>query len=195
MPAFSKNPGPSQLFRRGGLTLDNWLQIWRFLYPEDLIALRGTCKMQHQLFPHLLQILLDLWIAKVGSEFPLAQLEEEMMKFLTGSWYEKILELRTNYAEGMEQFLAKVSDKRFVKPIWRPYIEGLLLLLRCYESVSRGRAKANLGWWYQHSIFGAQTFDRNQHENFRKIKRWFGGLDSKKKGGGKIRARGTTSVE
>ncbi|CAD7940565.1 unnamed protein product, partial [Amoebophrya sp. A120] len=176
---------PSQIFRRGGLTLDNWILIGRFLYPEDLITLRGTNKMLNRLFPHLIQILMDLWITKVGSEFPLAELETDMMNFFIGPTYERVLELKSNYSEGMEQFLAKISDKRFVKPIWRPYIEGILLLLRCYESIQRGRAKANLGWWYDDSIFGSQAFDRNQHENFQKIKYWFGGLDSKKKVRGK----------
>eukprot|EP00392_Amoebophrya_sp_AT5.2_P014743 g14904.t1 len=176
-----KGGPPSGIFRRGGLTLDNWVVIGRFLYPEDLITLRAINKMCNKLFPHLIQILLDLWIAKVGSEFPLAELEADMMNFFIGPTYEKVRALKDNYGEGMEQFLAKISEKRYVKPIWRPYIEAILLLLRCYESITRGRAKANLGWWYDVSIFGAQAFDRNQHQNFKKIKFWFGGLDSRKK--------------
>lgn len=41
----------------------------------------------------------------------------------------------------------------------------------------------NLGWFYPNSIFGERAFDANQYANFKKVKYWFGGLDSKRRVG------------
>lgn len=49
----------------------------------------------------------------------------------------------------MEQFFVKIQDKKFIKGVWRPYVEALVLLLRCYESVLR----YSLRWCYSSVLF------------------------------------------
>lgn len=56
-------------------------------------------------------------------------------------------------------------------------MEALVVLLRAYESVVRGRARANLGWYYKYSLFGEKTFEPeiDGPSNFEKVKCWVGG--------------------
>lgn len=106
----------SVFFRKGsGLTLDHWMLISKFLFPEDLMNLRGCCRLWRELFPHILQLLMNGWIEGMVKRWSFSELETKLDTFLLGFGHKRIVALKGLYGDFLEEFFGKISDKKFVK--------------------------------------------------------------------------------
>lgn len=169
-----RKPGDLFFAYGTGLKLQDWVRICGYLQPEDVLMLRETCSLFLQLFPHVVQVLLTNALERLPRKHNLLRIDERIDRFfdvfsgqrikncrctdiiwnsvifleiLPGAWRRLTNTTRPGMNDDLRDFFGRVKRKELVKPCWKQHLDPLVVLLQCYQSVMRGRAITNLGWY------------------------------------------------